>query len=471
MAVPYVLFSPIGSKDPTALDNKQNSLWDGSMLHICRKYRPEHIVLYFSKEMLAREQACRDCIVRLYTDLGLEVNDELIEAVKRPELVEVQKFDQYYEEFPKLLDELHKKFPQHTMLLNVSSGTPAMKNALHQIAYLSYFKVVPVQVKTPNKSLNRTQDMPYEDTTDREFNADNDPELYEDRCEEAEHRNYNFMIRCKDIKILLERYDYEAACQVAEEIKELLSPRALELLTAARERIRLNWRSIKKELKDELGIRSDDMKIGGRVDLSEYFLWLQVKQERGDLTDFLRGLSPILFQLMKIAVEEKMGLVLDKYCKGSTDNRMLELSLLAKDEQGKELQDILGIQGSKVSLSSNHYAKILERKGAEQPWKRPLLILRNIEMAVRNKAAHQITAGHEESILKAQKEAMRDPDFRYRLNHLENPLSSAEILGLVGKTVSALNEKAEKKDRLEINRSAYKDMNAKIAAALGESNK
>ena len=321
MAVPYVLFSPIGSKDPTALDNKQNSLWDGSMLHICRKYRPEHIVLYFSKEMLAREQACRDCIVRLYTDLGLEVNDELIEAVKRPELVEVQKFDQYYEEFPKLLDELHKKFPQHTMLLNVSSGTPAMKNALHQIAYLSYFKVVPVQVKTPNKSLNRTQDMPYEDTTDREFNADNDPELYEDRCEEAEHRNYNFMIRCKDIKILLERYDYEAACQVAEEIKELLSPRALELLTAARERIRLNWRSIKKELKDELGIRSDDMKIGGRVDLSEYFLWLQVKQERGDLTDFLRGLSPILFQLMKIAVEEKMGLVLDKYCKGSTDNR------------------------------------------------------------------------------------------------------------------------------------------------------
>ena len=42
----YILFSAVGTTDPIS------NGYDGSILHICRKYLPEKVVLYLSKEML-----------------------------------------------------------------------------------------------------------------------------------------------------------------------------------------------------------------------------------------------------------------------------------------------------------------------------------------------------------------------------------------------------------------------------------
>ena len=39
------LFSPVGNTDPIKY------LYDGSMLHICRVYKPDVVYLYLSKEM------------------------------------------------------------------------------------------------------------------------------------------------------------------------------------------------------------------------------------------------------------------------------------------------------------------------------------------------------------------------------------------------------------------------------------
>jgi len=44
----YVLFSCVGGHDPVA------SYADGAILHICRIYKPQKVVLYLSKEMLER---------------------------------------------------------------------------------------------------------------------------------------------------------------------------------------------------------------------------------------------------------------------------------------------------------------------------------------------------------------------------------------------------------------------------------
>ena len=41
-----VLFSPVGGTDPIKY------LRDGSMLHICRHYRPDIVYLYISHEMM-----------------------------------------------------------------------------------------------------------------------------------------------------------------------------------------------------------------------------------------------------------------------------------------------------------------------------------------------------------------------------------------------------------------------------------
>lgn len=45
-----ILFSPIGTTDPI------KNYRDGSMLHICRKYKPDKVYLYLSAEMMEHHQ-------------------------------------------------------------------------------------------------------------------------------------------------------------------------------------------------------------------------------------------------------------------------------------------------------------------------------------------------------------------------------------------------------------------------------
>ena len=42
------LFSPIGGTDPISNTNGR----DGALLHICRFYKPDHVIMYMSKEIL-----------------------------------------------------------------------------------------------------------------------------------------------------------------------------------------------------------------------------------------------------------------------------------------------------------------------------------------------------------------------------------------------------------------------------------
>ena len=59
-----ILFSPVGGTDPISNTNAM----DGSMLHICRVYRPEKVILYMSKEVLDKQEQddrYRYCLDRL----------------------------------------------------------------------------------------------------------------------------------------------------------------------------------------------------------------------------------------------------------------------------------------------------------------------------------------------------------------------------------------------------------------------
>ena len=47
-----ILFSPVGGTDPMSLYNCR----DGSLLHICRVYRPAKVYLYMSKEILDNQE-------------------------------------------------------------------------------------------------------------------------------------------------------------------------------------------------------------------------------------------------------------------------------------------------------------------------------------------------------------------------------------------------------------------------------
>ena len=47
-----ILFKPVGGTDPISSTN----IHDGSMLHICRVYQPQKVILYMSKEMLDNQE-------------------------------------------------------------------------------------------------------------------------------------------------------------------------------------------------------------------------------------------------------------------------------------------------------------------------------------------------------------------------------------------------------------------------------
>lgn len=390
--MPSTLFSPVGGTDP--ISNER----DGSMLHICRKYRPDHVVLYLSKEMVERQKKddrYRECIRRLAESGGFST---AIESIERPELSEVQLYDFFLEEFRPLLCELRQRFPGHELILNVSSGTPAMKNALNLLAFLLPFPVTPVQVSTPVKAQNPRLEPHQEYDTDLywEFDLDQNENTYEDRCSVIQHQNLNAQLQLEAISAHLRAYDYAAALDVAGHIRPFLTDHAYSLLQAAKARIELDWNAIKPEIKKELGLSGSNKR---RINLAEYLLWLQMKQKRGDLADFLRGFTPALFELLRIAVEERAGYPLSQYC--SKYGRLIP-ELMRGDEIGTDLLTILEANGKtldrSVFLISAHYCDVIRARCASKLWADPLLQLRDVEEGIRNIAAHTIAKVTEEKI-------------------------------------------------------------------------
>ena len=137
-----ILFSPLGGTDPIS------NFRDGSMLHICRIYKPDIVILYMSKEMYdyhVKDNRYLYCLDKLSELIDHKFDVKLIE---RPKLTEVQDFDYFYQEFETLLREIHKEY-EGEILLNISSGTPAMKNALNIMADLMEIRLHPIQVVTP----------------------------------------------------------------------------------------------------------------------------------------------------------------------------------------------------------------------------------------------------------------------------------------------------------------------------------
>lgn len=438
-----VLFSPIGGTDPIANER------DGSMLHICRKYHPECVMLYLSQEMAERhhrdDRYC-DSLHRLAEREGFSTE---IMVEEHGELSEVQVYDGFFQEFRPLLFQLHSNFPEHQLILNVASGTPAMKSALYLLAAFLPFPVLPVQTDTPVKAQNPRLEPHTEYDVDLYWECNLDNEDYIDRCRECQYENLNAQLQKESILAHLRSYDYSAALTVAESIRFLLSPKAYGLLKAAKARAELNWRSIIPEFRRELGLLGSAQ---GRIDLAEYLLWLQMKQQRKDLADFLRGLTPGLFALLKLAVEDKMSYPVSVYCDSKGRFRQDKMG----DSSGQELLRLLGgtkQELDKTHLSSRHYVAILKEKCLSAPWTALFLRLRDIEENVRNPVAHTITHVDEKWLKE------------------ESGVSSQEIAELLREAVRLLNQDHRKTltPKLTVDWGAYHVMNQKIEWALAES--
>jgi CRISPR type III-A/MTUBE-associated protein Csm6 len=301
-----VLFSPIGNTDPI------RDCYDGGMLHICRHYKPDVVYLYLSKEMTEhndRDNRYVKTLKLLEDKIGHKFD---IKIIRRPDLSDPHLFDAFYSDFEKLLNDIAKDNTTE-ILLNISSGTPAMKGALQTIAAMSNNLYIPIQVASPANSSNKSQANhdDFDVYLSWEQNIDNTPEAVS-RCSRSNVENLNAKIKKEILFAQIDSYDYNAALCIAQSMGGFITQKSITMLEAARARLAMEFPEAGRKLRD-LKLQFFE-RIPEDEKLLESILWLQIKEKRGEYVDFIRGITPVVTELFKACLKNSCNINIDNYC-------------------------------------------------------------------------------------------------------------------------------------------------------------
>lgn len=387
------LLSPVGNSDPIKYFH------DGSMLHICRHYRPDVVCLYLSKEMIGFHEK-DNRFLRSLELLGEKLNHPFeVRLIKREELVNVHRYDVFYYEFREEIFKIQEEMGvEDELLVNMSSGTPAMKSALFMLATLAEYKFKAIQVSSPKheSNLEHEERVEYDADTNWELNEDNN-EGAENRCSEEKSLNLIKMLKIDMIKKHLLAYDYYAARSIAEEIAGDISEEALAYIQIASARYKLGdaGKLLKEYPFDIYPVKSGDKRM-----LFEYALSLQLKVKKEEYADFARAITPLNLDLCQAAMKS--------YCKIDIRDLTREERGVTKWDEGKvvkrkDIADILSDgrmnyrYGVVYSYSIN---KIIQAKCTEQKICQKINEIIEIEGKIRNQSAHEVVSVTDEWIYK-----------------------------------------------------------------------
>ena len=403
------LFSPVGATDPMKGGH------DGSLLHICRKYMPDVVYLYLTKEMVEREELDHRFTWAL-EELGKELGHTFkCKKIERRDFSDPDDYDKCYDDIIPILKEIGEKLqPGDQLIANMASGTPAMKSALHTFAAFTELPFLSVRVATPLRKCNSKDDN-YDKVLEWQNNTDNKTESYVDRCHEEMCRQLYTMLKIKIIKKHIDAYDYSAALNVAKTMHNLKDTDALKILEMADSRAALDHKSamdMDPENSFDIFPVTDDENV---TEIFEYVLALDLKKKRGELADFLRAITPVSYALLKLVLKRKCNIDIDKYIK--TDNHR-------PDTWDKELLETDGLYAvleegykkkaeMKASLPNNPFREafnknkkefmlkevysdnlriLIKEKCRDESLKQDVWNLVEVEHKARNKAAHTIVS-------------------------------------------------------------------------------
>lgn len=374
-----VLFSPVGSTDPIS------NCRDGGMLHICRVYQPDKVYLYLSKEMC--EYHDRDD--RYAKAVQLLAQEEQftcdVEIIPDRTMEEVQIFDAFIHSFEKILQKIREQEKPEELLINISSGTPAMKSSLQMISLL-HNDMTAIQVATPAKSSNKYHEDKdnYELEIQWECNEDREKD-FENRCIVSEAKGLLDRMKKENIVKYICAFDYEAAKMQAADLYVPPAQEFLDCLELASERKKLNLPYInnnrKKHQIEEWFPVIQDKDMGD----FEYLLAMQIKLWKKQYVDFVRDITPIFYSLSERALK--------KYCNlefkdiGEEKEDVWFLSLEKLKQQGIKPENTWH---DKTNISSYNMMKIMKQRNAESGITNVMADIRKVEREVRHLAAHQI---------------------------------------------------------------------------------
>lgn len=384
-----VLFSPVGSTDPIS------NCRDGGMLHICRVYRPDKVYLYLSQEMCEyhdRDNRYEQAIQLLAKEENFPCD---VESIFDRTMKEVQLFDVFINSFEKILQEIREKEKPEEILVNISSGTPAMKSSLQMIALL-HNDMKAIQVTTPAKSSNRYHEdrENYELEIQWECNEDRTPD-FENRCTESNAKRMMDRIKKENIKKYIDVYDYEAAKIQAMDLYEQPEQEFFDCLEIAIQRTKLNLQYVNGERKKYHIAAWFPVVQSREMREFEYLLAMQTKLWKKQYVDFVRDITPIFYSLSERALK--------KYCNlefkdiGEEKGNAWFLSLDKLKQQGITPEHLWR---DTTNISAYNIMKIMEKKNAQSAILNIMGDIRKVEKEVRHLAAHQIVGATSEWIEK-----------------------------------------------------------------------
>lgn len=378
-----VLFSPVGTADPIT------SRGDGPMLHLVRHLKPDKVVLFLSPKMREYQEA--DARYTAAIERLAETEGVACPTVKLwPSAYEdVYRFDHYIGEFKEILDDLCVDSPNGAVMVNVTSGTPGMQQALVALGSFGRLALDMYQVTTPAKGINGRDDREDPDNYDLDFmwwlNEElrrNDPKSCEWRGIRVETPLFADQLLRENVIKLVESYDYKAAYELANEMATIDKP-VLRLIGAARNRLNLSS-ELSKSFKGNPAIsyRPDDP-------LGEYLSVMEVRLEQGNWADFVRLLTPALTQISKDTLRES-GIPEEAYLV-SQSSPNLDWD---KVEQDERLRQVLGLKPKDYKgprpITSNQLINLVKALCTNTSKKSKITRLRDFESRCRNKLAHEL---------------------------------------------------------------------------------
>lgn len=392
-----ILFSPVGGTDPVS----QNNCRDGSMLHICRFEKPDRVVLYLSKEMVDYEQKDHRYSYCLRKLMELQNREFEVEMINRKNLVHVQDYDFFYGEFSEIINKIMSEMDESdTLILNISSGTPAMKSSLAVLKTISEISCRLVQVPTPVKSQNIHDNRGYDPELIWACNEDNNPDA-ENRCTDVELPSLAIKKKEEVIKMHVYAYDYHAALQVAKTMSVKITSRYIELLEMAAARYNFDLSAFER-LSKKCNYRPPVLN-SNLFKRFEYALILQAKLEKKEYADFIRALTPLIVDLFEQVLEKKCRIVVNDYCyvkelRDGTQVRNWDEKKLKGSKVFRALEKHYPNGFKYGFVYSDHLKVLIGQFSKEEKLKNLTERLRSVESQVRNLAAHEMDSFDESKI-------------------------------------------------------------------------
>ena len=382
-----ILFSPIGGTDPIP----QTNFKDGSMLHICRVYKPDKVYLYMSAEILKNHREDNRYIYCLEKLAQLQGRKMEYHIIQRPDLKNVQLFDLFYNDFRDVIRDIAKEMDDtDRLLLNISSGTPAMKSALLVLSTMGEYPFTSIQVSTPMKMMNQHDHKGFDVELAWEGNEDN-REDFENRCEEV-HCPALMQIKQEEIiKKLLRIYDYNAAREVAASLPKVAVKNYLPLIELACARLQLDFPRLNILVK-ETGADCIPIRDGNKQKYFEYALNIDIKRKKGEYTDFIRSITPLIVDVFILILKSECKIDINDYAEGHP-LRWVQSKLKSNHELDAFLNEEYKCNGFRYDVVySDALAKIIGAYTANAKLRELAKNLRDIERNVRNRAAHEIVS-------------------------------------------------------------------------------